>query len=214
MLKLSPMSSKPFTIPWKFLLDSNDPKIAPQNNLNQQPKTLAQALTTVCDIPQSKLPKHSVKGDDFSIAIPKEEHKIGLESCKNNLHVRILWPKGSTRLTMVALRDKLKLQWKHFGKWGITSLGKGFYELCFSSLEDVNNVISVGSWNLNPDLLKLFSWSKDFNPNTQQNTSAQVWLHIFGLSQEYWSPKILFAIASSVGSPLCSDAATSQAIFL
>jgi hypothetical protein len=61
-------------------------------------------------------------------------------------------------------------------------------------------------------LLKLFTWTKDFNPNIQHNISAQVWIHIYGLSHEYWSPKILFAIDSSVGTPLCSDVATSNSI--
>ncbi|MCI67187.1 DUF4283 domain protein, partial [Trifolium medium] len=30
------------------------------------------------------------------------------------------------------------------------SLGKGFYEFTFSSLEDVRRVRSIASWNLNP----------------------------------------------------------------
>jgi hypothetical protein len=61
-------------------------------------------------------------------------------------------------------------------------LGKGFYEFVFSSLEDVQKVKSAGSWNLNPGLLKLFAWSRDFNPNLQHQTSAQVWVRIHGLS--------------------------------
>lgn len=69
---------------------------------------------------------------------------------------------------------------------------------------------SSGSWNLEPGLLKLFAWTKDFDPALQQNSSAQVWLRIYGLSQEYWRPKILFAIASSVGTPICTDAATTK----
>jgi hypothetical protein len=50
-------------------------------------------------------------------------------------------------------------------------------------------------------MLKLFAWNPDFNPSLQQQSSAQVWIRIHGLSQEYWRPKILFAIASSVGTP-------------
>jgi hypothetical protein len=97
------------------------------------------------------------------------------------------------------LKAKLSPIWKTLGKWGLTSLGKGFYEFCFSSLEDVQIVRSIGSWNLNPGFLKLFTWSRDFNPNIQQNSNAQVWVRIYGLAQEYWRPKILFAIASGVG---------------
>lgn len=37
-----------------------------------------------------------------------------------------------------------------------------------------------------------------------------MWVRIYGLAQEYWRPKILFAIASSVGTPLCTDAITGK----
>jgi hypothetical protein len=66
---------------------------------------------------------------------------------------------------------------------------------------------------LNSGFLKLFTWTKDFNPNTQQNSSAQVWMRIYGLAQEYWRPKILFSIASSVGTPICIDHITNKPRF-
>jgi hypothetical protein len=39
---------------------------------------------------------------------------------------------------------------------------------------------------------------------------VQVWMRIHGLSQEYWRKRIIFAIASSVGTPICVDAVTSK----
>jgi hypothetical protein len=108
------------------------------------------------------------------------------------------------------LKEKLSLIWKGFSKWGVISLGKGFFEFTFSTLEDVRRVRSVPSWNINPGLLKLFAWSKDFNPKLQRNTSAQVWVKFFGLSQEYWHKNILFAIASSIGTPICIDSVTAK----
>jgi hypothetical protein len=59
-------------------------------------------------------------------------------------------------------------------------------------------------------LLKLFAWSKDFNPRMQNNTSAQVWVRFYGLSQEYWHKNILFTIASSLGTPICTDDVTAK----
>lgn len=44
----------------------------------------------------------------------------------------------------------------------------------------------------------------------QSSNTAHVWLRIYGLSQEYWRPKILFAIANSVGTPICTDSASSK----
>ncbi|GAU13228.1 hypothetical protein TSUD_245980 [Trifolium subterraneum] len=172
--------------------------------------TFAQALSNVCDIPLNQFPKPCVKGDRWAIAIPEEEYLAGMEACKHNLHGKIIWPKGATPLSLESLRAKLAVLWKAIGKWGVMSLGKGFYEFSFSTLEDLRSVRSISSWNLAPGVLKLFAWTSNFNPSMQQLSSAQVWIRIFGLSQEYWRPKILFAIASSVGTPICMDSFTNK----
>ena len=99
---------------------------------------------------------------------------------------------------------------ENLSKWGVSSLGKGFFEFSFSCLEDVKRVRSVPSWNLNPGVLKLFAWTTNFSPSMQYHTSSQVWVRIYGLSQEYWRPKILFAIANVVGTPICTDSPTSK----
>lgn len=93
---------------------------------------------------------------------------------------------------------------------GVTSIGKGYYEFVFSLIEDARRVRSVNSWPLNPGFLKLFPWSRDFSPSQQSNSSAQVWLRIHGLAQEYWRKKTIFAIASSAGTPICVDSVTSK----
>jgi len=135
-----------------------------------------------------------------------------METCKHNLHARVIWPKGSTPLTALALRKTLSMMWKDLSLWEVMSLGKGFYEFSFSFLKDVKRVISIASWNLNPGILKLFTWTRDFSPNVQSSSSAQVWLCIYGLSKEYWRPKILFAISSNLGTPICTDATTTKSM--
>ncbi|GAU22700.1 hypothetical protein TSUD_138230 [Trifolium subterraneum] len=156
------------------------------------------------------MPLAVMKGDGLAIEIPEAAYDAGLEACKHNLHGRILWPKGWTPLSVAALKEKLSLIWKDLARWGIISLGKGFFEFTFSSLEDVRRVRSIPSWNLNPGMLKLFAWTKDFNPKMQHNTSVQVWVRIYGLGQEYWQKSILFTIASSLGTPICIDSVTAK----
>ncbi|WJX12768.1 hypothetical protein P8452_03226 [Trifolium repens] len=200
-----------FNIPWKCLDLTIEPKIT--TNEPQKPqKTFAQALapTNLCDIPLSQFQQPVVKGDRLAIEIPEAAYEAGLEACKHNLHGRILWPKGYTPLSVVALKAKLALIWKDLSRWGVISLGKGYFEFTFSSLEDVRRVRSIPSWNLNPGILNFFAWSKDFNPRLQHNTSVQVWVRINGLSQEYWHKNILFTIAGSLGTPICIDSVTAK----
>jgi hypothetical protein len=200
-----------FSIPWKCLDLTIEPKITTKEPPKPQ-KTFAQALapTNLCDIPLSQFQQPVVKGDRLAIEILEAAYEVGLEACKHNLHGRILWPKGSTLLCVVALKAKLALIWKDLSRWGVISLGKGYFEFTFSSLEDVRRVRSIPSWNLNPGILKFFAWSKDFNPRLQHNTSVQVWVRIYGLSQEYWHKNILFTIAGSLGTPICIDSVTAK----
>lgn len=149
-----------------------------------------------------------MKGGRLSITIPEDEYLAGVEDCKHNLHGRILWPHGSKLLTTINLKAKISALWANLGKWWVISLGKGLFEFSFSSLEDVHRVRASGSWNLSPGLFKLFPWTKDFIPSIQNTNSAQVWVRFYGLPQEYWRLKILFAIASSIGTPICSDIAS------
>ncbi|XP_058771932.1 uncharacterized protein LOC131645406 [Vicia villosa] len=194
---------------------SEPPNVAVSSSVADRnpPKSFAQALTGVCDIPTSQLPQVIVKGDRLSITIPEDEYKAGLEECKNNLHGRILRLKGSSPLTIFDLRKKLAILWSNLKSWGVLSLGKGFYEFNFCSAEDMRRVRASGFVSLNPGTLKLFAWSRDFNLACQQNSSAQVWVRFFGLPQEYWRPRILFVIASSIGTPICIDSAASKSKF-
>ncbi|KAI5447196.1 hypothetical protein KIW84_014882 [Lathyrus oleraceus] len=74
-------------------------------------------------------------------------------------------------------------------------------------------VKSITSWNLSLGFLKLFPWTNNFNPTLLKQPSAQVWICIYGLPQEYWCPKFVFGIASSVGIPLNIDSAFNKCCF-
>jgi hypothetical protein len=118
--------------------------------------------------------------------------------------------KGEKPLRVNELREKLIKAWAPVEKWQITPLGKGFYKFYFQSREDLNRIWSTGTWNLKPGLLRLSAWTNDFKPEELKITHAQVWVRIYGLSQEYWMPTTLFAIASGLGTPLSLDTATQQ----
>lgn len=106
------------------------------------------------------------------------------------------------------LGSKLSKLWNPFGNWKMVPLGKGFFEFSFVSPEDLRCVWTIGSWNLNPGLMRLFAWTPDFNPLSLKQNNSQCWIRIFELPQEYWRPKILFSIAGGLGTPISLDEAT------
>lgn len=89
-------------------------------------------------------------------------------------------------------------------------LGKGFYEFSFSSVEDLRKDWSVGSWNLETQILRPFSRSPDFNSSLVKQTNTQCWIRILGLPQEYWRPKIIYVIDRGIRVPLSLDDATTN----
>lgn len=206
------MAAAPQAIcPWSFL--ALEESQSPSHTAPSQRKTFAQALNNACDFPYSQLPRPRLKGETVSIKIPEEEYKAGLESCKNHLRGRLILSKGEQPIKVNELRAKLSALWKPLNQWAMISLGKGFYEFSFASAEDLRGVWAIGQWNLNPGILRLSSWTPDFNPYNQKQSSAQCWVRIFGLPQEYWRPKIIFAIAGGLGIPISLDEATSKKTF-
>lgn len=100
-----------------------------------------------------------------------------------------------------------------YQKIGVTSLIKGFYEFLFSSIEDMLIVRALDVINMALTMLKIFSWTRDFNLNLQQESTTQVWIQIFGLAREYWILRILFAIVGSIGTRICIDVTTNKPRF-
>jgi hypothetical protein len=106
--------------------------------------------------------------------------KLGLATASRTSNMcELFGQRGVTPLTVVALRTKLDLMWKSIGRRGITSLGKGFFFNSFFPLLRMLSVRAVNSWKLNHGFLKLFPWTKDFNPSLQKQSFAQVWMRVF-----------------------------------
>ncbi|KAH1202671.1 hypothetical protein GmHk_17G049083 [Glycine max] len=59
-----------------------------------------------------------------------------------------------------------------------------------------------------PCMLKLSKWSVDFNTNSVKYTHAQCWILIRRLTQEYWRPRILIEIATTVSTLIALDEST------
>jgi len=124
--------------------------------------------------------------------------------------------KGEKPYTAKELYLKLSKLWKLSEHWKLVSLGHGFFEFQFPSLEDMHLAWAHDTMNLKPRVLRLFQWTKDFNTYTQhQNTSsfilrAQVWIRLMNLPREYWRDKTLREISGAVGTPLIIDSATQK----
>jgi len=96
----------------------------------------------------------------------------GILDCQMVLHGRFTLSKGSFPIRMIDLKARISKFWKTNMPRSLVSLGKGYIEFIFSSLDDLSAVRSIGSWNLALCLLRTFAWPVDFNPQTVQQANA------------------------------------------
>ncbi|XP_019451901.1 PREDICTED: uncharacterized protein LOC109354000 [Lupinus angustifolius] len=133
----------------------SDSKIRGTRKVTSSPpkKSFVPALRNTCDFSTSQLPQPCIKGDSIAIKIPEAYYQEGIKRCKTHLHGRLIMSKGDTPLKFTNLISKLVTLWNMIGKWSMVSLGKGFYEFSFTSLEDMSMICAIGSWNLKPRIL-------------------------------------------------------------
>jgi len=67
--------------------------------------------------------------------------------------------------------------------WSVIPLGKGFFEFKFQSIEDMHKILALGAVNLKLGILRFYYWTKDFMPQHQVETHAQIWVKLMN----YWS---------------------------
>ncbi|XP_019430036.1 PREDICTED: uncharacterized protein LOC109337512 [Lupinus angustifolius] len=119
------------------------PDPAPPISEVHKNESFAQALKATCDISISQLPQPCIKGDAIAIKIPEEEYQAGLQRCKSHLHGRLILSKGDSPLRFTELRTKLQALWNMIGTWGMISLGRGYYEFSFASVDDMRILFSI-----------------------------------------------------------------------
>lgn len=73
-------------------LQPSFPKVHSQSS-NDTFKYFVEVVNNVFNIPISQLPIPCIKGDRLEIEIPKDEHLLGLDSCKHTSMVQSFGPK-------------------------------------------------------------------------------------------------------------------------
>jgi len=128
--------------PWPFManLDSTVNKLVDSTvGPSVSRKSFAEALSgndsgdTFSPLPISKI----VMGNSVRVKISQAAYESGLASCRFNLHGRLSLHNGDSPLTTQAPKSKLNILWPRLNNWYLIPLGKGFFELKFSSIEDM-----------------------------------------------------------------------------
>ncbi|XP_026458970.1 uncharacterized protein LOC113359574 [Papaver somniferum] len=112
-----------------------------------------------------------------------------------------------SRLKFSDVTVSLKNQWKLKGQCKMIPLGKGFFTIKLDSEID-KMTIKSGKWEVYNQVLWIRNWIPDFRPENHRTSAAMIWVHLPGLSLEYWDEKTLFTICRALGTPVKVDEAT------
>ncbi|XP_050222822.1 uncharacterized protein LOC126672915 [Mercurialis annua] len=150
------------------------------------------------------------KGGFIAIKVNQERYEKRIKECEFALIGRIILNKGDTPWKVTELKKKLNDIWRLNNTWRLISIGKGFYYIILSSMDDKTKVWGMGSINIKPGIIRLQPWIPDFNPTDQKSTNAQVWVRFYRLPWDYWDVQTLADTARGIGIPLRIDAATAN----
>ncbi|XP_059075102.1 uncharacterized protein LOC131875098 [Cryptomeria japonica] len=105
------------------------------------------------------------------------------------------------------IRRWAKYRWKLKGSVDILAIPGGLFLFKFNVEEDPIFVLS-GSWAYGKHFLTLAKWKPDFDPSTELNRMAPVWVRLPGLSLEFWDEQIFRWIGNSFDSYVVADSVT------
>lgn len=203
--------------PWTFLNPTSSmevPSLPPRQA--SKAKTFASVLSGSVEstVALSQLPIPVVRGDMTYVKINEQMYQEQLKTFKTNLIGRLLLRKGSTPLKLHDLKASLTALWKLSSPWRLVPLGKGYFDIHFNTEVDMRRVWGGGTCTLASGLFRLSQWQPDFKPgDTLPQSHSQIWVRLYGLSQDYWHPQHLMEIARGVGTPLQIDRATKEREF-
>ena len=106
------------------------------------------------------------------------------------------------------LHAKLMGLWKPAGRIDMVDLGRDFFLLRFSLMEDIELVLKKGPWFIGEHFLSIPKWKANFKPFEAQVPSIAVWVRLYELPIEYYEAKVLQQVGRALGSVLRVDTHT------
>ncbi|KAI0519711.1 hypothetical protein KFK09_007170 [Dendrobium nobile] len=100
---------------------------------------------------------------------------------------------------------ELRKQWKFFGQFHFTTLGKGWFLCSFTSEELVEAALSGGPWFVNEHVIGMEKWSPKFNSSSTEGLTTPIWIRMPHLPLQCWDEKNVACIASRIGTALMLD---------
>ena len=81
--------------------------------------------------------------------------------------------------------------WKPSGRVDMVDLGREFFLLRFSIIEDLEMVLKKGPWFIGEHVLSIRRWETNFKPLEALVSSVAVWVRLNELPIQYYDAAVL-----------------------
>ncbi|XP_050264093.1 uncharacterized protein LOC126708343 [Quercus robur] len=106
------------------------------------------------------------------------------------------------------LHAKLMGLWKPAGRVDKVDLGRDFFFMRFSLIEDLELVLKKGPWFISEHFLSIRRWEANFKLSEAQVSSVAVWVRFHELPIEYYDMEVLRQLGRALGTVLRVDTHT------
>ncbi|XP_057770815.1 uncharacterized protein LOC130990607 [Salvia miltiorrhiza] len=147
------------------------------------------------------------EGDIVTLSVPKSEYQKKLDEFQFALIGRLIQRKGDRPRAFSDLTQELQTIWQCFD-CQFVPMAKGFFVVKFPTLEEKKKVKANSSIQLSAGHVRFREWTRYFDPYKEVSSLAQIWVRVYYLPVELWTPVIIAGIGRALGHPLRIDNAS------
>ncbi|XP_020678209.1 uncharacterized protein LOC110096540 [Dendrobium catenatum] len=140
-----------------------------------------------------------VLAEDGKAVKMKEDAEIfNANRLRNSLVIKVFGKELSSHIVAWEVRR----QWKPFGNFHFTTLGKGWFLFSFDSTDIMEGILSGGPWFVNGHIVGIERWTVEFSTLSLKGLTSPIWIRMPHLPLQCWDEVNVARIASSVGKPI------------
>ncbi|XP_044507210.1 uncharacterized protein LOC123226746 [Mangifera indica] len=112
------------------------------------------------------------------------------------------------RPPFLTVKRTLEKIWASYGLREVMTSGQGVFILKFQDMDGVSRAVEVGQITIGGQPFIVRKWTTNLPMMINDVKKVAIWVRLYGIPLEFWSPKGLSYIASAIGNPLYMDAVT------
>ncbi|XP_044497604.1 uncharacterized protein LOC123219673 [Mangifera indica] len=108
------------------------------------------------------------------------------------------------------VKRALERYWSSFGLKDVMTSGQGVFILKFQDIDGVMRAVEEGQLTIAGQPFLVRKWTTNLPMVINDVKKVAIWVRLYGIPLEFWTPKGLSYIASAIGNPLYVDSITEE----